>query len=78
MPAAARSSPTGTPAASSSGAQGAAAGAPSGGYDVVEPTQGNYQRVESLEGAEFPLLVVTGVDAQGQPSGTEPYNPDGR
>ena len=45
---------------------------------VVEPTQGNYQRVESLEGAEFPLLVVTGVDAQGQPSGTEPYNPDGR
>ena len=45
---------------------------------VVEPTQGNYQRVESLEGAEFPLLVVTGVDAQGQPSGTEPHNPDGR
>ncbi len=45
---------------------------------VVEPTQGNYQRVESLEGAEFPLLVVTGVDVQGQPSGTEPYNPDGR
>ena len=22
--------------------------------------------------------VVTGIDAQGQPSGTEPYNPDGR
>lgn len=40
---------------------------------VVEPSQGNFQRVESLENAEFPLLVVTAVDAQGQPSATEPY-----
>ena len=45
---------------------------------VVEPTQGDYMKVESLEGSEFPLLVVTGVDVQGQISGTEPYNPDGR
>ena len=41
---------------------------------VVEPSQGNFQRVESLEGSEFPLLVVTAVDAQGQPSATEPYD----
>jgi ankyrin repeat protein len=45
---------------------------------VVEPSQGDYMKVDSLEGAEFPLLVVTGVDAQGQVSGTEPYDPDGR
>lgn len=41
---------------------------------VVEPSQGNFQRVESLEDSEFPLLVVTAVDAQGQPSATEPYD----
>ena len=45
---------------------------------VVEPTQGNYKKAESLDDSEFPLLVVTGVDAQGQVSDTVPYDPDGQ
>ena len=42
---------------------------------VVAPTQGNYMKAESLEDLEFELLVVTAVDAQGQPSETKPYVP---
>ena len=42
---------------------------------VVAPTQGNYMKAESLEDSEFELLVVTAVDAQGQPSETKPYVP---
>ena len=42
---------------------------------VIEPRQGDYRKAESLENSEFPLLVVTSVDAQGQVSGVEPYEP---
>ena len=41
---------------------------------VVEPSRGNFQRIDSLDDAEFPLLVVTAVDVQGQPTATEPYD----
>jgi len=45
---------------------------------VTEPTQGNFQKVASLDDVKDDalLLQVTSVDAQGQPNETKPYSSD--